>query len=237
VNPFVSPLINATDYRAEYKSSGFVQIDNFLDTSVAEAIYDALNRDTPFDQVYWDSADNRVVKIADHDWKALSQEQKNSITQPLQPSDEFGFWYENFSMISAYQEQRHKHSILHKVLESLNSPEYHGLMKSITGLPNFKLLDAQATRYRANHFLTKHSDQNEQHLRHAAYVLSFSKNWCEDNGGSLDFFDEQGQRTRRCFPRFNTLTLFSVPQVHEVVKVDSSCLDDRLSITGWIRSR
>jgi Rps23 Pro-64 3,4-dihydroxylase Tpa1-like proline 4-hydroxylase len=38
-------------------------------------------------------------------------------------------------------------------------------------------------------------------------------------------------------PRFNTLTLFAVPQLHSVSMVTKSAAFRRYSITGWLRSR
>ena len=95
--------------------------------------------------------------------------------------------------------------------------------------------DAQATRYRAGDFLTRHDDQVTGKNRQLAYVLAMSPEWRPDWGGLLLFEDATGRLVDAFAPRFNALSLFAVPQPHSVSYVAPFAPHPRLAVTGWIR--
>lgn len=237
MSSFTNPNLDISPYAEAFQRDGLVQIPNFLSPDAAELILRHLQQNTPWDQTYFveDSGENQVIQ--ESQWLSLSEQQQQTFIEQRRSSNaDFDFWYESFMMVSAYQNKRHPSSILHKVLELINSAQYRKLMSDITGFTQFNKLDAQATRYRAGHFLKKHNDENAQHQRQAAYVLSFTKDWQKSDGGLLQFFDQDGQETQALVPQFNTLSIFAVPKWHEVTKVAENCEKERLSITGWLRS-
>ena len=137
-------------------------------------------------------------------------------------------------MISAYLEGRDPDWPLHAMTEFLNTPEFHCFVKTITGEPSVKKLDAQATLYGRGHFLNLHDDTGTSAERRAAYVMGFSKSWRPDWGGQLLFMDED--KIQRGFsPSFNSLTLFKTPRPHIVTQVANFAGLGRYSITGWLR--
>ncbi|OXE35032.1 MAG: hypothetical protein CGW95_16380 [Phenylobacterium zucineum] len=110
------------------------------------------------------------------------------------------------------------------------------LIHRLTGLESAVYCDAQATRYRAGHFLTAHDDDVIGKGRLCAMVLSLTPNWRTEWGGLLLFHNTEGHVLEGYAPRFNTLNMFRIPQVHSVSQVADFVTADRLSITGWIRS-
>ena len=94
----------------------------------------------------------------------------------------------------------------------------------------------QLTRYRAGHFLTAHDDWAEGLNRVAAYVFNLSADWNVDFGGLLQFIDANGHVQQAYTPRFNSLSLFKVPQLHSVSVVPAYVNRARFALTGWARS-
>jgi Rps23 Pro-64 3,4-dihydroxylase Tpa1-like proline 4-hydroxylase len=67
-------------------------------------------------------------------------------------------------------------------------------------------------------------------------VINLGHDWQADWGGLLQFFDESGQVTESFVPRYNTLSLFRVPQLHAVSLVAPWAERPRFGITGWFQS-
>jgi SM-20-related protein len=118
----------------------------------------------------------------------------------------------------------------------LNSEAFFGFIRQLTGDDRAAYCDAQATRYRAGQFLTAHDDEIAGKNRLFAYVLNLTPRWRVDWGGLLLFHDADGHVAEGYAPKFNSLNIFSVPQLHSVSQVASYVEAERLAITGWIRS-
>jgi len=119
----------------------------------------------------------------------------------------------------------------------LNSAAFIAFVRGVTGDDRIDFADAQATRYRPGHVLTTHSDEAAGKNRLYAYVLNLTRDWRADWGGALLFFDARGDVVDGYVPAHNTLNLFRVPENHAVAQIASFSPRDRLSITGWLRSR
>jgi hypothetical protein len=96
-------------------------------------------------------------------------------------------------MVRAYNEGRDPGLLLHQVLEFLNSPEHLAFTRMLTGENRIRRVSAQATRYRAGHFLRRHNDSSESDQRLYAYVMNLSRDWQADWGGQLQFLDPEGR--------------------------------------------
>jgi SM-20-related protein len=124
-----------------------------------------------------------------------------------------------------------------EVLDFLNGPDFLAFVRSVTGDDRIDFADAQATRYRPGHVLTGHDDAAEGKNRLYAYVLNLTRDWRADWGGVLAFEGAGGHIEEGFAPAFNALNIFAVPMRHAVTQVASFAPRDRLSITGWLRSR
>jgi len=124
-----------------------------------------------------------------------------------------------------------------EVLAFLNSTGFIAFVRGVTGDDRIDFADAQATRYRPGHVLTGHDDASAGKNRLYAYVLNLTRDWRADWGGVLAFEGADGHIEAGFAPAFNALNLFAVPMRHAVTQVASFAPRDRLSITGWLRSR
>ena len=106
-------------------------------------------------------------------------------------------------------------------------------LRRITACPALCYADAQATRYRCGHFLTRHDDSLLGKKRRFAYVFGLTSGWRPEWGGLLQF--NSGEKIAETMvPTFNSLCLFAVPQQHSVSFVAPYAGADRLSVTGWL---
>lgn len=74
------------------------------------------------------------------------------------------------------------------------------------------------------------------HAADLPYVLNLTRIWRPDWGGTLHFMEQDGRVTETVTPKFNTLTLFTVPALHYVAPVAPYAIAERYSITGWLHS-
>ena len=115
--------------------------------------------------------------------------------------------------------------------------EARAFLRAVIGRDELAFADAQATAYSPGDFLTGHDDSVEGKHRLAAYVFGLTPQWRTEWGGLLLFHDLDGDVEEGLLPRFNTLNIFAVPQMHSVSEVSRAAPWRRYSITGWLRSR
>jgi SM-20-related protein len=121
--------------------------------------------------------------------------------------------------------------------ELLNHPDTIDTLRQITGEPAIAYADMQATRYRPGDFLTRHDDDVPEKHRLFAYVLGMTRGWKPEWGGLLHFTDRDDRLIDTIAPRFNALSLFAIRQPHSVSYVAPYASADRISVTGWLRSK
>lgn len=147
----------------------------------------------------------------------------------------FQYLFSNFPISDVY-ERGELHSLyVMRLYEFLNCTEFLEFARQVTGVRTIALTDAQATLYRAGHFLTHHDDLQSDKKRVAAYVLNFTPRWVPDWGGILQFIAPDGHIAEGYTPTFNALNLFRVPQLHAVSYVAPFAQAGRYSVTGWLR--
>ena len=118
----------------------------------------------------------------------------------------------------------------------LNGEAFLSFARALSGHDDLAYVDAQATRYRAGHYLNEHDDEKAGAGRRLAYVLNLTPEWRPSWGGLLAFLDHDGHVAEAYTPAFNALNLFRTPQPHMVSQVSAFAAAPRLSITGWIRT-
>lgn len=219
-----------------FAEDGLVQIEDALRPEVADILHDCLAREVPWSLAFRDRSGAR--KLWSEELAALDSAERQRLDRDILDiaRREFQFRYDSFMMVTAWKEKRHPDLVLHRVIEQINSPEWLDAMRTVTGYPQIRRADAQATRYAAGHFLRRHNDENDEHDRLCAYVINLTRDWQPDWGGLLQFFDDDGEIKRTLMPRFNTLSLFRVPAMHCVSPVAPFATGARYAITGWLRT-
>lgn len=221
-------------YRIDLAKHTRVQIPDFLQLDAAERLRSCLQNEVPWTLA--ERSDGLSKTIAAADYAAMDEQVRaEQLLKAYEKArTQFQFVYESYMMVKAAQEGRDPTLILHAILDFLNSEEFIAFARWLVNDPKISHVSAQATRYRAGHFLTRHQDKDQHEDRAYAYVINLTKNWHADWGGLLQFENDAGEVTQTFAPQWNSLSLFKVPQSHIVSLVSPFANEDRLAITGWL---
>lgn len=233
----INPGLDLEALAKEYKKKTRIQIPDFLTEESAERLYRTLTEKTPWVIVY--NEGKNVKKLKGSDLQAMTGRRQRELAAKIyeRATNEFQFLYFSYPMLDAYMEERDPGHLLHHFMEFWNSQKVLDTVRKITGEDKIIKGDAQASWYKADHFLTNHNDKVSAEHRLAAYTLHMTKDWKPDWGGYLQFYDDKGDIEKGFLPRFNTLNLFTVPQDHSVSYVTPFARGLRLAITGWFREK
>lgn len=219
---------------AAYRATGRAQIRGFFTPETAERISDALDQAEYYLTTLLEAG---LTDFELDEWRGLSLEAKADALEGLHAygSESFTYLFETARYDTEVRSGRRTGTDGDEIYDWLNSEAFIAIAEAITG-ERVDLVDAQATRYRAGHFLTVHTDNPEGRNRRFAYVLNFTRKWRRDWGGNLVFYDDAGNIEAGLVPTFNALNIFRVPKPHSVTHVSPLALDHvRRSITGWGR--
>ncbi len=224
----LNPALDTAALANAFQASRRIVIRDLLVPEAADILHQAL-ASLPWDVTFIDGGPRRYTQAQ---MTAMSPEERRRIMQTVlsEARDRFQFLYNSYPMITAYREKRAPDHPLHDMVEVLNGP-IMDLVKRVTGDSRPVKADAQATLYAPGHFLTRHNDTEGSRLY--AYVMGFARNWRAEWGAQLQFLREDGGVEESLVPSFNTLTLFSVPQLHHVSHVPVFAPIGRFAITGW----
>lgn len=232
----LNPELDIEALRTRFRERGRLQIEDALQGDIARALHGCLAREVPWTLAYIGEQGSTTLGQKELAGMAPAERQRLENAIHERAGREFQFLYDSYMMVTAYKEGRDPGLALHRVLEYLNSAEFLGFARRVTGVEAIRKADAQATRYVAGHFLNLHNDFNSEQRREVAYVLNLTRDWRADWGGLLHFADGEGNVIDTFMPRFNTLTLFRVPAYHFVSHVAPYAQGARYAITGWLRS-
>lgn len=230
------PELDPSRLTTEFVRTGRLQVRQVLQDRAAELLFQCLSTSVPWSLAYRDGERSRMIPR--NEYAALDDEGRRQRVLAAQRAAVgcYGFAYESYMMVKAYLDKVDPDLILHRVLEYLNSEEFLWFARTLTGLPQIRRVNAQATRYRAGHFLRMHDDFDADEGRLVAYVFNLTPHWRPDWGGLLHFVGPDGDVTDTYFPHWNSLSVFKVPHQHMVSAVAPYAEGDRLSITGWFQT-
>ena len=231
--PRLNPALDRAALAAEFQRKGRIHVQRLLTRPAAQRIYSCLADETRYELFFNDGDKNQALANLTPQQR---QEQVKAAWRRV-GMDTFQFLYERHMLTlngEAYGDPAHHWA---SVVSFLNSPEFLGFTREITGMAQIALADAQATVYRAGQFLTVHDDNRPGHNRLLAYVMSFTPAWRAEWGGLLEFPGEDGQIEAGYVPNFNSLRLFQVSKKHFVSCVAPYAVGGRYSVTGWLRAR
>jgi SM-20-related protein len=237
--PMLADWIDAPKLAASFARHGRLHLPDFFEEGFARALGATLAEATPWSRsmmiagAAYDAPSNALDEVA--------PDQRRLIEDALAQGARDGFQYDFESWrlsdrLEAGQRSGGTLAPLEALYDFLNGPRFLRFVQELTGDPRGAYCDAQATRYRAGHFLNAHDDNVEGKGRLFAYVIGMTPQWRADWGGLLLFHDADGHVAEGFTPRFNALNIFQVPQPHSVSQVASFVTASRLSITGWIRT-
>lgn len=230
-----NPRLDIAALAERYQARKRIQIPNFLSDESAQQARAALEA-LPWGMVYNDGP--RAVQIHAHELAQLSERDAVPIMAGIRERarSEYQYLYGFYPILTAYFSPQVTRHPIFSLFELMNSETVVAAIRKITGLTQIRWADAQATWYKPGHFLKAHTDDEAATGRVAAYVMNLSPVWERDWGGFLQFFDENDNIEAAFKPSFNTLNLFTIPQLHSVSMVSTYVTAKRLAMTGWFRS-
>lgn len=231
-----NPALDLPKYAEIYARRGIVQIPAIFEAPVADEIDALLSESVPWRMLLTDENDN-PVHYTPAELQSLGRERIDAMIKNafLRARENRGYFYNTYPMIEAYLRGWDAGHPIHQITELLNSDEFLGLGRVVTGVAGINKADAHATAYHPGHYLTRHLDYGEDRERRAAYVLGFARDWQPDWGGLLLFLNEKQDISEGYLPRFNALTIFDIKYLHTVTQVSTFAGGVRRAITGWFR--
>jgi Rps23 Pro-64 3,4-dihydroxylase Tpa1-like proline 4-hydroxylase len=236
--PFrLNAALDVARLRADFAERRRAQVADFLEAECAAALLRELRARGDWRQVVNSGAQ---VYDLDRSTRALmSPQEAAALDEAVYAGARTGFQhrYEAIRVPDEEPARRASCDPLAAFASFLSDGEAREFLRTVTGFGEIDFADAQATAYAPGDFLTAHDDAVEGKGRLAAYVLSLTAGWRAEWGGNLLFHSADGLSVDGYVPRFNTLNLFAVPQVHSVSIVSRAAPWRRYSVTGWLRSR
>lgn len=233
----LNPRLNTSTLAAEFARRGRLQISDVLTPESANLLQRLLAEDTPWGLAWQAGASAPPQLIRGSSLRAMAPAEVDALSARAYADPEYGFAYHSYPLVTAYLERWRPGSLQERLLEELNSSAMLGFMRSVTGFQDIVKLDGQATLYAPGNFLRPHTDEESERGRLVAYVLNLTADdWQADWGGTLDFLDG-GKASETLLPKFNSLSLFRVPQWHQVSRVAATAPVGRYAVTGWARDR
>ena len=228
----ISNDLDITPFRQRLHNVGRVQIPRFLQEGSAQRLHDCLSHEVPWQPALRSDKPLPVDLVS-----ADGDEAREQLLQATyqRARDDFEFIFDRYRMIEARRDGIDPGLVLHVVVDFLNSPQFIEFAQELTGDRHIRMVTAIAARYRPGHFLNLHNDKAGDEDRAFAYVINLGKDWQSDWGGLLQFVDGGNDVVETFTPHWNSLSLFRVPQLHQVSLVAPWAKQDRLSITGWFR--
>lgn len=239
LSPFWGTLDEAA-LAAEFARTGRLHIPNFLEPQLANDLLKVMAGPMGWSRTF--TINGKSYDIALDAQAETPAHVLASVAEAVAEGGRTGFQYD-FELwrisdeVEAGRRPTDPRALLADLYDLFNGEAFLSLMRRLTGMEEAAYCDAQATRYRAGHFLTSHDDQVEGKNRLCAMVLSLTPDWRTEWGGLLLFHDADGHVLEGYTPKFNALNLFGIPQVHSVSQVADFVTADRLSVTGWVRSQ
>jgi SM-20-related protein len=226
--------------RSQFQRYGIATYQPLLTDSSCAGLLQHLEREMPWSLVLMQA--NRTWELSARALQALDSNSINDVARLAYDNVKsgFSFLYEtNSRQPSDCSDQSisgvTSSSYLDAFVAFLNAPSTLDFFRDMTGLATLNWANAQASRFRAGHFLITHDDENDGN-REVAYVLNMTSAWDPDWGGLLQFKSSTGEVIRTLEPKFNTLYVFRVPQRHAVSIVAPFAAAARYAVSGWFHS-
>lgn len=244
MNIRINPELNFNLLKQYFDSHKRIRINNFLTPDSAEFVAQNLRKTTPWHLVH-SNLEGLPVRYNAQEYAQISEQKMKLIDQQLNKAaaDRYQYKYKFFPIIDEIKAGRlAADSMLFEMANFVNSTDFIGFARALTGDNSLVKMDPQASLYESGDFLTMHDDSNYQRnandlsTRCFAVVLGFTQQWSSNWGGQTSFYSSvNAVESISWNPGFNVMTIFEVPVQHAVNYVTPFATGGRYSITGWLR--
>lgn len=234
---------NKNDIKQFFKHNGYVVIEDFLDTDLADRLFNFLATRPEF---WWESS-----TVNDESWNGTNNvpyfEENSSVIASNKEKARMKFNRGDFSY--DFDRLRNDHCEGCNCLtcnftpDILHSKKLLDICKEITDNPKLGevKLEPFYSRYKSGSFLSCHTDainsSEKQEIRRLAVVFHLSKNWRSEYGGNLVIMEKNAKDIKKILtPKFNSICLMNVEEEgmpHYVDQVFDSLLFQRYAISMW----
>jgi Rps23 Pro-64 3,4-dihydroxylase Tpa1-like proline 4-hydroxylase len=234
----INPNLDRAALAKQFARDGRVQIIDVLTYESASALREMLQNHTPW-LLTWMAGSDGGRNIGAAQLAAMTRNEMAVIERKLVEAvhrSDFCYIYSNYPLDQAQRERWNPGSPHEQLTEELRGEAFLSLLRDVTGHSEIVSADGYATHFGPGHFLSRHTDEGQKWKRIVAYVLNLAfVQWKAEYGGYLAFYDENDDVEFAIRPKFNSLNLFSVPQLHAVTRVAPFAPFGRVAISGWAR--
>ncbi len=230
----INPALDVAALAATYAETSRVRIKDFLCEDGLAAFYQDL--ETRDDWWHLMRTDAGVLELDGAAKRRMSARRRAALDAEVHALARRGFQYRYEGLRVPEGDAAGAGDPLTAFAELMSSAPMLDLLRAITGAGALAFTDGQATAYGPGDFLTCHDDDVKGKNRLAAYVFGLTPGWRTEYGGLLLFHARDGAHVTGHVPRFNTLDLFAVPQLHSVSMVTPAAPHRRYAVTGWLRA-
>jgi Rps23 Pro-64 3,4-dihydroxylase Tpa1-like proline 4-hydroxylase len=229
--------VDYAPFHNRLRAYGRVQIPDILEPTYAEQIQAVLAEEKEWSLAY--QSDGKAERIEPAAYAAMNPEDRAGFIARIarDACGHFAYIYENYSMVERYDDPAREDHVLRRLVDVFYHEPILDFIRRLTGDTRIARVRIQATRYLPGHFLKCHDDTGyDEQQRRYAFVFNFARRWQADWGGLLHFLDGDGRVVDSFVPRYNSLSLFKVPQLHCVSQVAAWAEEARYGLTGWFMS-
>lgn len=230
----LNPELDLPSLADTYRATSRVRIHDVLAEDGLAEFYD--NLQSREDWWHLMNTPKGIVELDRPTRARMSAKRRAALDAKVQAGAQKGFQYRYEGLrIPDPDEENGPGDPLTAFADLMSSRPMLSMLRVLTGCSELAFTDGQATAYGPGDFLTCHDDDVPGRNRLAAYVFGMTPDWRADWGGLLLFQDTRGGSVTGHVPRFNTLDLFAVPQLHSVSLVTPAAPRRRYAVTGWLR--
>lgn len=231
----ISNDLDLEHWRRALASRSRVQIPGFLQPAAAEALAQDLEQRVPWQLAERSAGASRTTPRGAY---PQADEYDALIRRGYaQAATSYQFAYDSYMLVKAAQEAWDPELLVNRMLTFFNGADFIEFARYLASDPAINAANAQCTRYRPGHYLMPHEDLDVSEGRRYAFVINLAREWRQDWGGQLQFLGDDGSVTETFMPGWNMLSLFRVPQRHQVTLVSPWASRPRHAITGWWLAR
>lgn len=231
------PGVDYSPWAEQLLKRGRVQVPDILEARYAEEFHAVLAAETEWALAYREGSEAKRLEYAEYSHLDDTARAQFIERTALAARGRYSYVYESYSMVDRYFDTAREDHLLRRLVDVFHDERVLDFIRQLTGDPSIARVRMQATRYLPGHFLRRHDDTGYgDQDRRFAFVVNLGRRWQADWGGLLNFVDGDDRVVDAYVPRFNSLSLFKVPQMHYVSQVAPWAEAPRYGLTGWFMS-